>query len=78
MLFFRRQTSWCTVLTTLTETFWPIHVNLFAHVSVEESTVDIGMFAVKAELSHKREADPKSGELHGMSKGLIEVQAMDM
>jgi hypothetical protein len=36
------------------------------------------MLAEKAEMSHKREDDPKSGELYGWSKGLIEVQAIDL
>jgi hypothetical protein len=57
----------------LTETFYLIHVNFFLHVSGEEGTVDIGLFALKAEMSHKREDDPKSGEFHGRIKGLGEV-----
>jgi hypothetical protein len=78
MLFLQQAYKWCTVLTTLIETLWMIHVNFFVKVSVEEGTFDIGLLAVKAEMSHKREDDPKSGEFHRRSKGLIEVQAMDL
>jgi hypothetical protein len=64
------------ILTTLIETLGLIHVHLFIHVSVEESTIDIGPLAIKVEISYnsyKRENNLESGEFHGRSKCLIEV-----
>jgi hypothetical protein len=71
--FLQEADKWYTILTALTETLWMIHVNFFVQVSVEESTVDVGLFAVKAKVCHKREDDPKSSELDGRGKRLIEV-----